>query len=148
VGSNWCLGPGNPNQRCCFITRNPQETSKWLVQPADPGQVTVSGTITFEDGTPVANAQYALIAPNGEYLHTSAGNADLGERPQGELRGRPIPNRADANGNFSYPKPTPVGTYILELLDLSSPQVARNRNRSPQTARGNVVCLQFNGSST
>jgi outer membrane protein OmpA-like peptidoglycan-associated protein len=148
VGSNWCLGPGNPNQRCCFITRNPQETSKWLVQPADPGQVTVSGTITFEDGTPVANAQYALIAPNGEYLHTSAGNADLGERPQGELRGRPIPNRADANGNFSYPKPTPVGTYILELLDLSSPRVARNRNRSPQTARGNVVCLQFNGSST
>jgi outer membrane protein OmpA-like peptidoglycan-associated protein len=149
VGSNWCLGPGDANRRCCFTTRATAQEGRWLIQPAQPERVLVSGTITYEDGTPVANAQYALIAPNGEYLHTDeSGNADLGERPQGESRGRPIPDRADANGRFSYPNPTPVGTYILELLNLQSPQVARNRDREPQTARSNVVCFQLNGAST
>lgn len=149
VGSDWCLGPGNPNVRCCFTTRETEQPDKWLVQPTNPARVSVSGTITFEDGTPVANAEYALIAPDGEYLHTDAsGSADVGERPQGESRGRPIPDRADENGGFSYPQPTPVGTYILELLNLETPQVARDRAKSPETARGNVICLQFRGAST
>ena len=144
VGSSWCLGPGEPTKRCCFTSRGSAQPNKLLVQPAEPGKLTVSGTITFEDGTPVANAQYALIAPDGEYLHTdSNGQPDLGERPSGSQRGRPIRNRADADGNFSYPRETPVGVYVLELFELTDPQVARFADDPPQEARGNIICVRL-----
>jgi phosphatidylserine/phosphatidylglycerophosphate/cardiolipin synthase-like enzyme/outer membrane protein OmpA-like peptidoglycan-associated protein len=144
VGTSWCLGPGDPNRRACFLTRGEPQEGKWLVRPAEPGKVLVQGVITFEDGTPVANARYALIAPDGEYLHTDAqGNADLGERPQGPQRGRPIANRADALGRFRYPRETPEGVYILELLELQRPQVARTSEDPPASAIGNVVCARL-----
>jgi hypothetical protein len=107
----------------------------------------VAGTVTFDDGTPVANQKYALIAPDGEFLHTDAsGKADLGERPAGPQRGRPIPNRTDAEGRFSHPRQTPVGVYILELLELGvatneTTLVARATDEPPQAAIGNVVCF-------
>lgn len=147
----WCLGPGNPNNRCCFLTRKSEQPNKFLVKPAEPDKVIVNGTVTFDDGTPVANEKYALIAPDGEFLHTDAnGNADLGERPQGPQRGRPIFNRTDAEGNFSYPKQTPVGIYIMELPDLEGPPqisqqlVARAIDEPPQAAIGNVICMRLN----
>ncbi len=152
VGSSWCLGPGNPNQRQCFATRDPNERGKWLIQPAEPGKVLVEGQIVFEDGSPVPNAQYALAAADGEYLHTNeAGAADLGEVPRTTSfspdhptqAGRPIPDRADAEGRFSYPKETPEGTYILELFGLDRPAVARAGDEAPEEARGNVICLHY-----
>jgi hypothetical protein len=140
----WCLGPGNPNQRCAFLTREGEVEGKLLVRPAKPERLTVRGQIRFEDGTPVPFAKYTLIAPDGEFLHTDeAGKADLGERPAGPDRGRGIPDRADENGFFSYPKPTPVGTYVLEVLELTRPQVARADDQAPHEARGNVVCVDF-----
>jgi outer membrane protein OmpA-like peptidoglycan-associated protein len=148
----WRLGPGNPNQRQCFATRDPNERGKWLIQPAEPGKVRVEGQIVFEDGSPVPNAQFALAAADGEYLHTNeAGEADLGEVPRTTAfspdhptqAGRPIPDRADADGKFSYPKETPEGVYILELFGLSRPEVARAGDDAPEEARGNVVCLHF-----
>ncbi len=146
VGSAWCLGPDQGDKRCCFASRDTEQPNKWLIQPAEPGKVTVKGSITFDDGLPVANAKYALIAPDGEYLHTdSAGKPDLGEFPSGSQHGRPIPNRADENGNFSYPRATPEGVYILHLLDLKDPQVARAADEQPQEARGNVICLRLTG---
>lgn len=144
VGSNWCLGPGNSSQRCCFTTRQPAEKDKWLIRPAVSSTVMVNGTITFEDGTPVSHAKYALIAPDGEYLHTDEhSKPDLGERPQGEKSGRPIPNRADKNGKFSYSQETLAGIYILEILDLEDPEVARRANQSRSSAKGNIVCLKI-----
>ena len=147
----WCLGPGNVNARCCFLTRTTEQPNKLLVRPAEPDKVTVNGTVTFDDGTPVPNEKYALIAPDGEFLHTDAsGNADLGERPQGPQRGRPIFNRTDAEGKFSYPKQTPVGIYIMELPDLKGPPtvseqvVARATDEPPQAAIGNVICMRLN----
>ncbi len=148
----WRLGPGNVNQRQCFATRDPNERGKWLIQPAEPGKVLVEGQIVFEDGSPVPNAQYALAAADGEYLHTNeAGEADLGEVPRTTSfspdhptqAGRPIPDRADAEGRFSYPKETPEGTYILELFGLDRPAVARAGDEAPEEARGNVICLHF-----
>lgn len=142
----WHLGPGNPARRCCFVTREGEEEGKWLVRPAKPERVTVHGQIRFEDGTPVPFAKYTLIAPDGEFLHTDeSGAADLGERPAGPDRGRGIPDRADENGFFTYPKPTPVGDYVLELLELERPQVARADDETPDQARGNVVCVDFSG---
>lgn len=142
----WCLGPGNPNRRCCFLSRDREAEGKLLVRPAKPERLMVRGQIRFEDGTPVPFARYMLIAPDGEFLHTDeAGRADLGERPAGPDRGRGIPDRADENGFFSYPEPTPVGTYVLEVLELTRPQVARADDQQPHEARGNVVCVEFEG---
>jgi outer membrane protein OmpA-like peptidoglycan-associated protein len=141
-GSSWCLGPGDPNSRSCFLTRTTAQPPKWLVQPAKPDTINISGTILFDDGTPVPNAKYDLLSPDGEFLHTDVnGNADLGERPQGPLRGRPIPARADENGRFSYPKQTRVGLYIMEIFDLDHPEVARTDVETPDQAVGNVVCM-------
>ena len=137
VGSGWCLGPGDPGARCCFITRQTGVQNKWLVQPAEPGTITVQGSIRFEDGTPLANAQYVLIAPDGEFMD--------GERPRGDRRGRPIPGRTDANGVFAYPdKPKGIGVYTLEI---DGPYIARLESEPVEAAKGNVVCKRRDGSS-
>jgi outer membrane protein OmpA-like peptidoglycan-associated protein len=142
---DWCLGNGNRNQPLCFLTRKAEKPNKFLVQSAHPEKVQVSGQITFEDGAPFAKKPYALIAPDGEYLHTGKnGQADKdGERPSGPQRGRPNHLRTDDQGRFNHPQPTPVGTYILELPDLLAPQVAREDIDPPFEARGNVVCMEF-----
>lgn len=152
-GGAWCLGtdinkqPEASIKRVEFLTRKEAQPNKWLVHPAEPGQILINGTITrdTDDGPGVANAKYALIAPDGTYLHTGAnGNPDLGERPQGDQRGQPIPNRADENGAFSYPEPTPEGTYTLELLGIDDPAVARwKRPDKDWDAKGSIVfhCL-------
>ncbi|HEU0292203.1 MAG TPA: peptidoglycan-binding domain-containing protein [Anaerolineales bacterium] len=137
VNNTWCLGPGDPNQRCCFVTRDTEQPGKWLVQPAEPGTITVRGRITFDDGTPVANARYVLIAPDGEFMD--------GETPAGSHRGEGIPGRTGVDGAFEYPdKPKDIGTYTL---DIQGPFVARLEGEPSEAARGNVVCKRLDGSS-
>jgi outer membrane protein OmpA-like peptidoglycan-associated protein len=133
----WCLGPGNRNSRCCLLTRDASVQGRWLVQPAEPGTIDVEGSITFEDGTPLADAEYVLIAPDGEFLD--------GERPgdRDPDRGRPMPGWTDANGRFAY-SGKPIGVYILEI---SGPYVARLAERPPEAAKGNVVCKRLDGTS-
>lgn len=156
VGPSWCLGPRNRNlPRCPFTTRRqPAPPGKFLIRPAEPGKVQVSGTITFEDGTPVANAKYSLTAPDGEYLNTAAADANpsLEEKqadpapnlpPRRKQKGRPIPNRADVQGRFSFQRETPEGVYILELQELTTPQVARSTEDPPGSGIGNVVCFRL-----
>ncbi len=151
AGPTWCLDGGGDG-RCCFVTPAkenvcPQEGEKWCRQPVDPRKIRVSGSVKFEDGTPLANAGYILIAPDGEYLHKDGeGNPDLGEVPSGEKRGRPNPihNRTDDEGLFSFPKETPVGVYVLELVGRF---VARLEGEPPEAAKGNVVCKRLDGAS-
>ena len=133
-------GPGDANTPCCFVTRDPNERGKWLIQPADAGTLSVRGTIRFEDGTPAANVEYVLIAPDGEYLHKNAsGGADDGEIICGSNKGSPNPvnNRTNSNGEFDHPRQTPVGIYTLEI---KGPYVARPAGRPREEGRGNVVC--------
>jgi len=137
VNNTWCLGQGNPDQRSCFLTRQTEQLGKWLVQPAEPGVVVVHGRITYDDGTPLANARYVLIAPDGEYMD--------GERPRGPDRGKPISGRTDANGEFSYPdKPKGIGIYTLEL---EKPLIVRLEEEPLSVVKGNVVCKRLDGSS-
>ena len=148
VGTTWCLDRGGtPGLACDFLARGRSQPEKWLVVPAEPGKVTVSGTIKFagEPETPAANMKYVLLAPDGEYLRErDDGTRDpLAERPSGPVRGRGVPGRTDAAGNFSHPAETPVGVYILQLPDLDNPAVARERAQPPQNAVGNVVCLRL-----
>lgn len=140
VNSKWCLGPDTGPDRHCFIARDKAQPNKWLVQPAEPDKVTVNGTIKFDDGTPVANEKYILIAPDGEFLHTdAAGKPDTAEGPGG----RPVLNVTDDQGNFRYPRQTPVGVYILEMPKLKDPAVARSKDEPPPEAIGNVVCFRL-----
>jgi outer membrane protein OmpA-like peptidoglycan-associated protein len=137
ANGNWCLGPGDPNNRCCFITRKTEQQEKWLIQPAEPQTIIVRGSIKQEDGTPLANAQYVLLAPDGEYMD--------GERASGPSRGRPIPGRTTVDGRFAYPdKPKGVGIYILEL---NGPYVARLSEDPPGSGKGNVICKRLDGTS-
>ncbi|HEX5718435.1 MAG TPA: hypothetical protein VF179_19895, partial [Thermoanaerobaculia bacterium] len=137
VAGGWCLGPGNPNARCCFLSRGTPAPGQWQVQPAEPGTIIVRGSMRFEDGTPVANTPYVLIAPDGE-------NMD-GEGTTAPNRGRPIPGRTALDGAFSYPaKPKGIGVYTLEV---QGPFVVRRAGEPPEAAKGNVVCKRLDGSS-
>lgn len=106
VGSAWCLGTGTT--RCCFSARNAPQAGKWLIQPAQTGTVNVRGSIRTDDGKPLANAKYVLIAPDGENMN--------GERARGAGSGRPISGITASDGAFSYPdKPKGPGVYSLEI---------------------------------
>lgn len=146
---DWCFGPGDAGRPCCFLSRDATETDRWRIEPAHPETVQVQGRITYEDGRPYAGRRYALIAPDGEFLHETVDRNGVktsdenGEWPTGPQRGRPNHGRTDAEGRFSHPTPTPVGTYILELhfQDLTPPEVVRESSAPPSSARGNVICL-------
>lgn len=146
VGSRWCLGDNATRTRTCFVEPHisprketcpiPQR-EPWIRALAEPGTITVRGSIRFEDGTPLANQEYVLIAPDGEYMD--------GERPRGPQRGRPIPGRTASDGTFAYSdKSKGIGVYTLEI---DGPYVARLDGEPPETAKGNVVCKRLNGSS-
>lgn len=138
VGSKWCLGPGDPNQRNCFATRTTPQSGKWLIQPVEPETITVSGSITFDDGTPAGNMKYVLIAPDGEYMD--------GEIPRGADHGKPIPHRTNDDGTFAYPGKTKgVGIYTMEVI---APVVVRTADEPPQDATGNVVCKRLDATTT
>jgi outer membrane protein OmpA-like peptidoglycan-associated protein len=156
-GGLWCLGrdqnlePESGIKRQDFLSRQVEEPGKWLVQPAEPGNIRLEGVITkfSEDGPAIAHAKYVLTAPDGEYLHTDdEGRPDLGERPQGERRGEPIPDKANERGEFSYPEDTPEGTYVIEVLDQDDPGIARwerdNKGELDRSeAKGTIVFRQL-----
>jgi hypothetical protein len=133
VAGGWCLGPGSPGQHCCLTTYDPAEEGKWLVQPIEPGTITVRGSIRFEDGSPVPNAEYVIITPEGEFLAS--------ERTSGELRGRPVSARATAEGTFEHPS-KPKGIYTLEVIGSFAVRLAEDA-----VARGTTVCKRLDGSS-
>ncbi|WP_232069963.1 peptidoglycan-binding protein [Gemmata massiliana] len=104
----WNLGPGNPNQRNSFSTRTQPESGKWLIRPAEPKTIVAKGRITLVDGQPYANANYVLVASDGEYMD--------GERPNGPQRGTPLSGATQADGTFAYPdNPKNVGVFRLDV---------------------------------
>ena len=132
VNSAWCLGPDS-GRRACFLARGTAQPGKWLVQPAETEQITVRGSIHFEDGTPAANMPYVIIAPDGEFMD--------GEVPSGAGRGEGIAARTRADGTFEYPgRQKPVGIYTLEVI---APVAIRNADEPPEAAKGNVVCKRL-----
>ncbi len=60
--------------------------------PPRPEQITVRGSIHFDDGTPAAKMQYVLIAPDGEFMD--------GEVPKGARRGEPNTAQTKADGTL------------------------------------------------
>ncbi len=144
VGSSWCVGPTNPDPltpRCTFLVENCPTTAsdQICVEPAEPGTISVSGSIVDENGTPLGNRKYVLIAPDGEFMD--------GEKTCGADRGRPVPGRTRPDGTFDYTgKSTPVGTYTMEVDLPPGPHVAHAASEPPATARGSVVCKRLTAS--
>ena len=155
----WCLGDSNSG-RNCFVEPHvpprkstcPSNGAPWSREPVHPETLQVKGSIQFEDGRPLANAEYVLLSADGEYLHKGAdGEPDLGEVPQKPKppkparprKGRPILpyNRTDKNGKFNYPRDTPAGVYVLEV---KGPYVLRVKDRPNSKAKGNIVCKSLN----
>jgi outer membrane protein OmpA-like peptidoglycan-associated protein len=133
VNAGWCVGSkGDP---VVVFSRTTQQPNTFMIQPAEPGSVTVKGTMTFEDGSPAAGVQYVLTAPDGEYLD--------GERPQGPDRGRPIPGTTAADGSFAYPNPKGVGIYILSI---NGPFTVRLKDSAPNSGTSPVICARLDGS--
>lgn len=141
---DWCLGPGSPNRRFCFLKREgPQQEQKQalispnaiLVSPADPRTTTVTVRMEFDDGRPAPNIRYVLIAPDGEFMD--------GESQTSGTRGTGIEGRTGPDGSVTYAKQKGVGVYTLEV---KGPFVARLKGQTPDKAKGNVVCKRLNGS--
>lgn len=139
VNSDWCLGPGDANSPCCFLTHDPQQRDKLLVQPAEPNTVIIKGSIKLEDGTPLAGVHYVLIAPDGEFMD--------GEKTCTPTKGLPIEGKTAADGSFSYPnKPKGMGIFSIEIK-LVPPQIARLAEDPPVASKGTFVCKDMDGSS-
>ena len=148
VSPTWCLGPGDPGRRCCF--RDP-ERGAWVVQPAESGTVTVTGSIRRPDGTPLPNTRYLLIAPDGEFMgDSSSTRPSQRERVCASPKGLGIPGATRADGTFDYSsrQPTPVGIYTMEVELPDGPHFAHLATRPPNTGRGSIVCARLDGSNS
>jgi outer membrane protein OmpA-like peptidoglycan-associated protein len=146
VGPQWCLNPSGTTTHACFVRSRiaqPKEQcttpddQRFQRQPAEPGDVLVTGTVSFEDGTPLANTPFVLMAPDGTIL--------TGEHLDGPLRGWAIAVRTGSSGEYAMTTPGGVGIYTMEIR---APVVARRKGTPLTDARGNVVCARLEAPSS
>ncbi|WP_322748769.1 MULTISPECIES: OmpA family protein [unclassified Frankia] len=147
VSPRWCLNASNTTTHTCFVRPHPQprqgrpqaketcttpDAARFSRQPAEPGDVAVSGNILFEDGSPLADTPFVLIAPSGKIM--------TDEHRRGTLSGWPIAGRTGSDGRFAFTDPQGIGVYTLEVR---APVVARRKGEPLSSARGNVVCARL-----
>jgi outer membrane protein OmpA-like peptidoglycan-associated protein len=149
--NGWCVGPGAANAHGCFVTpylqRNTNTaqacstspTGPWCRQPAEPGTITVQGSIMFENGTPARSQPFSIIAPNGEFIPGELGN------------GEPQIGQTDNNGNFTFSDKR-KGFYSLSVLPRQGqppqpPFLVRLNTQTDAEIKGNVVCKALRSST-
>lgn len=146
VGSEWCVGPdSSQSAHCCLITytepSEDMEDKPWLVKFAESGEITVKGTIRFENfaANTIIDFKYILTTSEGEYLN--------GEKSRGLPQAKAVAGVTDDNGvfehSFSY-SGKPKGIYSLEII---GPFVMRMADQPPAAAKGTVVCMKMDGSA-
>jgi outer membrane protein OmpA-like peptidoglycan-associated protein len=151
VAGGWCLNDSNSTTRACFTVRYPNVQPKeqcpatlprgqaWQRQPAEPEpSFVVRGSIRFEDDTPFANAEYVLIAPDGEFMDGEVASSTATVRA-----GTGLPGRTDAAGAFAYPDPALHKTPGIFTLEVHADVVARTADRPFTEAKGPVVCKRL-----
>ena len=139
VAPRWCLNPGKVATHTCFvrmphpkeICTNPDK-QRFSRVPAEPGNVHVTGSITFEDGTPLANTPFVLFAPSGKIM--------TDENRDGDLRGWAIAKTTGPQGTFSFDDPQGIGVYTMEVR---ARVVARQKGEPLTAALNNVVCARL-----
>lgn len=141
VGSGWCVGPGDKNNRACFVVRHlakdPKPQGKeWTRVLAEPGTIDVQVAIKKEvrnaDGSielkPAPGEKFVIVTGDGHFLK--------GEQSRGE----PNPDTT-SDGTKSYSdqalgfysiaiEPKPDGSSVLVQLE----------GDPGADARGNEVC--------
>jgi outer membrane protein OmpA-like peptidoglycan-associated protein len=141
VSPTWCLNPGNTTTRACFVrlrskskeTCTTPDDRRLSRVPAEPGDIQISGSILFEDGTPLANTPFLIFAPSGRILPD--------EHRAGPLRGWGVPARTGPDGKFTFTKPTgEIGIYTVEVR---ARVVARRKGEPLTAALNNVVCARL-----
>jgi hypothetical protein len=145
VNPVWAFGESKRKNRCTFTVRMDIEVEKypdrWKIELANSDMLILTIRITrknhigngrIENIRDVDNQlkensiKFALIAPNGEYLHANYhGKPDLGEFPYGSNRGLPIWNKASSGQFFQCPKETRTGVYILEVQRIFNSEVSK-----------------------
>lgn len=148
VGSDWCVGSKAPDpqgtaRRCDFLKQKCSTApapDEWCVEPVEPGSITVSGSITDENGNSLGEIKYVLIAPDGKFMD--------GERKCGPDRGRPIKGKTAIDGTFAYKDQSSIGVYTMEVELPHPPQVAHAKTKPPATGRGSVVCKRLDSGDT
>ena len=131
TADEWCLGPGDPANRACFLTRGAPAPPRWTVEPAEPAIITVRGTIVRETDTngvistaPAPNTRFVLIASDGEFKQS--------ESP----RGVPAAATTGADGSFTFPGKR-AGVYVVEV---QAPVLTRLADAPGDPALGPTVC--------
>lgn len=139
VAPRWCLNQGNVATHTCFVQAphrkepctNP-DGQRFSRVPAEPGDVRVTGSIKFEDGTPLKNTPFVLFAPSGKIM--------TGEHRDGDLRGWAIARTTSPDGTFSFDDPQGIGVYTMEVR---ARVVARQKGEPLTAALNNVVCARL-----
>lgn len=149
VGSDWCVGSKAPDPqgtagRCDFLKQNCSTTpapDEWCVESVEPGSITVSGSISDENGNSLGEVKYVLIAPDGKFMD--------GERQCGTTdRGKPIKGKTALDGTFTYTDQSSIGVYTIEVELPHPPQIAHAKTKPPATGRGSVVCKRLDSGDT
>ena len=135
VGPIWCLGPGDPDDRCCFGTYQCERAraGQWCIRrTVDEQTITVEVFIHDEDDNPVGNREFVLIAPDGKFKDNETS------------RGEPLPSRTGSNGRLSF-QDMPVDAYTLEVTARRRRDyvLIRLAEGSYEDAKGNVVCKRL-----
>jgi len=132
VNADWCAGgDGAP---VTILSHDTAQPNTFLVQQAEPGSLTVKGRMTMENGDAPGPVRYVLTAPDGEYLD--------GERKEQPQRGAPVAGTTKPDGSFGHPTPTPVGTYILTILDNFTVRLASDPANSGTSP---ILCVGLDG---
>uniref|UniRef100_UPI002023C31C peptidoglycan-binding protein n=1 Tax=Frankia sp. CiP1_Cm_nod2 TaxID=2897161 RepID=UPI002023C31C len=156
VSPRWCLNPARTVNRTCFVRpyphpQNPRpgsgdpdpapkeictapDAERFSRRPAEPGNVQVSVHIHFEDGTPLPDTPFVLIAPDGRIM-----TGEHRERTDA-LRGWPTARRTGPDGRCAFADPAGIGVYTLEVR---APVVVRRKGEPLSAAKGNVVCARL-----
>lgn len=140
VADRWCLGPGDPDNRCCFgtYTCDQARTGQWCIRrTVDEQTITVDVFVHDEDDNPVGNREFVLIAPDGQF------------KADETARGEPLPARTGSNGRVSF-QDMPVGVYTLEVRARRRRDyvLIRLAEGSYDDAKGNVVCKRLTPDDT
>ncbi len=130
--------------RACFAIRSPEallrQPTKWLIQYELMVQRGVSGRLVcFADGAlkSLPSTKFALIAPDGEYLHVDVkGQADIGERSQGARSSDSIWTKTDGDGFYFFPHEKQTGVYQLIIANIDYPQIVRFSSSVLSLTRG------------
>jgi len=150
VATRWCLGPGDPDDRCCFAvpaatTCAGADPRLWCRQRAREGTITVTGTIRREmpDGTlePVPGQRFVLLDPDGRFWADEGGDGE--GQPARTARQPQRPDDPPA-GSFEFPE-LPPGFYHLEVITPpNAPVLVKLGATLDEVAdgeiRGNSVC--------